>query len=189
MDIRQRFLKLTYPVLMTFSRLIGLRRGIYSSSETARTSFFELSMPDSGGRVFNFSVLKGKKTLVVNTASNCGYTAQYGELQYIYSLEQTRLNIIAFPTGDFMDQEYNSDESIRIFCSKYRVAYPLMQKSHVKKRPGQNPVFRWLSHADENGWNSFAPSWNFFKYLIDENGNLTHIFASGVAPEEIRKYI
>ena len=189
MDIRQHFLRITYPILMTFSKLFRLRRGIFASSLPAQTSFFDLSMTDSNGRVFSFSGLKGKKTLVVNTASNCGYTAQYGELQYIYAMDQSRLNIIAFPTGDFMDQELNDDESIRIFCSKYRVAYPLMQKSHVKKKEGQNPVFRWLTRSEENGWNSFEPSWNFCKYLIDEKGNLTHIFESGVAPEEVRRYI
>lgn len=189
MNIRQQLNRLMYPVLMAFSKLVRYRRRIISSGTPARTSFFELSMPDSKGQLFEFSALKGKKTLIVNTASHCGYTAQYGELQYLYSMEQSRLNIIAFPTGDFFDQEFNDDESIRIFCSKYRVSYPLMQKSHVKKSAGQNPVFRWLTDPGANGWNSFQPSWNFCKYLVDAEGNLTHIFESGVDPEAIRKYI
>ena len=189
MDIRQKIQKATYPILMAFNRLVRYRRSIFSSTIQAPSSFFDLTMIDSRGNIFPFSSLKGKSTLVVNTASNCGYTAQYGELQYLYSTDQGRLNIVAFPTGDFFEQELNDDESIRIFCSKYRVAYPLMQKSHVKKMEGQNPVFKWLTDPKANGWNSFQPSWNFCKYLIDKNGNLTHVFESGVSPEEIRKYV
>lgn len=189
MDIRHWLMNLTYPLVMGFNKITRFRRKTFSSDVPAPSSFFELSMTDSRGGSFHFSGLKGKKTLIVNTASHCGYTAQYGELQYLYSTEQDQLQVIAFPTGDFMDQELDDDDSIRIFCSKYRVAFPLMQKSHVKRGADQNPVFRWLTDPAANGWNKFQPSWNFCKYLVDENGNLTHIFESGVAPEEVRKYV
>ena len=126
---------------------------------------------------------KGKKILLVNTASDCGFTAQYDELEKLYQQYKDRLVIIAFPANDFKEQEKKDDPSIATFCKlNYGISFPLMQKSHVIKGAEQNAVFQWLSDAKLNGWCDQQPVWNFSKYLINEEGELTHFFAMTVSP-------
>jgi glutathione peroxidase len=120
---------------------------------------------------------------LVNTASDCGYTDQYNELQQLYSRFQNRVEVIGFPANDFRQQEKGTDEQIAEFCRvNYGVTFPLAKKSVVIKSPDQNPVFRWLSDKNLNGWNDKEPSWNFSKYLVDEQGMLTHYFDPAVSP-------
>ena len=121
--------------------------------------------------------------MIVNTASDCGYTPQYAELQKLYQHAKEELEIIAFPANDFKEQEKGTDEEIAQFCSlNYGVSFPLTKKTVVVKGEAQHPVFRWLTSRDKNGWNNEAPSWNFAKYLINENGVLTHCFDPAVSP-------
>jgi glutathione peroxidase len=137
----------------------------------------------NSGTTFSFEQLKGKKVLLVNTASDCGYTGQYEELQQLHQRFQNKLVILGFPANDFKEQEKGSDAEIAEFCKiNYGVTFPLMKKSTVVKGAAQNPVFRWLSDASQNGWNNQAPKWNFSKYLVDENGVLTNYFDPGVSP-------
>jgi len=146
-------------------------------------SFYNLNVLLNNGQLCNLYSLKHKKILLVNTASDCGYTAQYRELQQLYQQQKDRLCIIAFPANDFGRQEKSSNEAIAAFCThNYSVTFPLAIKSVVVKNEQQHPVFQWLSHAHLNGWNNQAPEWNFSKYLIDEQGVLLYYFGPAVSP-------
>jgi len=121
--------------------------------------------------------------LLVNTASDCGYTDQYDELQKLYDEEKDRLVIIGFPSNDFKQQEKGTDEEIAAFCRiNYGVRFPLVKKSSVLPGPEQHPVFQWLTDKSKNGWTSKKPSWNFSKYLVNEEGMLIGYFDPSVSP-------
>jgi glutathione peroxidase len=121
--------------------------------------------------------------LIVNTASDCGYTNQYADLEKLYQRYKDRLVVIGYPANDFKEEEKADDKTIASFCKlNFGVSFPLMKKSSVVKGPGQNSVFDWLTDPAKNGWNSRPPSWNFCKYLVDENGKLVNFFASSVEP-------
>jgi glutathione peroxidase len=155
-------------------------------------SFYSLKAVLNDGSVLDLALLKGKKILLVNTASDCGYTAQYDQLQHLYNQYGNELAIIAFPANDFREQEKGTDSEVAEFCKKnYGVTFPLVQKSIVIKRQGQNVIFQWLTDPAKNGWNSQPPTWNFSKYLVNEDGMLTHYFGPAIEPmsEEILKAI
>jgi glutathione peroxidase len=121
--------------------------------------------------------------LLVNTASECGYTPQYKELQALQENYKNKLVVIGFPSNDFKEQEKLNDDEISRFCEiNFGVTFPLGSKSTVKKTGDQNGVFKWLSSPEQNGWNSQEPKWNFSKYLVNENGMLTHYFDPSVSP-------
>ncbi|WP_164110710.1 MULTISPECIES: glutathione peroxidase [Sphingobacterium] len=150
---------------------------------TMNTSFYNLSVTLNNGEKLNFSSLKGKKVLLVNTASKCGYTKQYEDLEKLSKAYKDKLMIIAFPANDFANQENGSDEEIAQFCkSNYGVTFPIAKKAGVIKNAEQQEVFKWLSDKQLNGWNDQEPEWNFSKYLISEDGQLLHYFKSSVAP-------
>ena len=119
----------------------------------------------------------------MNTASDCGYTGQYDDLQKLSEAYKNKIVVIGFPANDFKEQEKGSDEEIAAFCRiNFGVSFPLMQKSSVKKGAGQNKIFEWLTDSSKNGWNSQQPSWNFCKYIVDEQGRLTNYFGSTIEP-------
>ena len=121
--------------------------------------------------------------MLINTASNCGYTPQYAELQQIYELHKDKLELIAFPANDFKDQEKGNDAVIATFCKiHYGVTFPLAKKNQVVKGNAQQAVFQWLTNKGLNGWNDHQPGWNFYKYLIDEEGKLIGVYPSAVSP-------
>ena len=131
----------------------------------------------------NFEKFRGKKVLLVNTASDCGYTGQYDELEKLYKQFQNKLVILGFPANDFKEQEKGTDEEIAQFCKiNYGVTFPLIKKSSVIRGTEQNEVFQWLSDKSKNGWNDQQPTWNFAKYLVNENGVLTNYFAPSLSP-------
>ncbi|MCP9750457.1 glutathione peroxidase [Ferruginibacter sp. HRS2-29] len=180
---RQKILKLMYPVLTGLTRLFGKNNKKLQSTTMANTSFYDLQITLNNGKPFAFSDLKGKKVMLVNTASDCGYTRQYDDLEKLYAANKDNLVIIGFPANDFGEQEKGDDATIEEFCRvNYGVTFPLAQKSGVKKNAEQNPVYQWLTDADKNGWNTTAPTWNFCKYIIDENGNLKNFFEASVEP-------
>jgi len=147
------------------------------------TPFHTLFTTLNNGSQLDFEKLKDKKVLIVNTASNCGYTNQYSELQKLYENCRGKLMIIGFPSNDFKEQEKGNDEEIAEFCQvNFGVSFPLAKKSVVIKSSEQNSVFKWLTRKELNGWNDQQPSWNFTKYLINENGLLTHYFDPAVSP-------
>jgi glutathione peroxidase len=185
MNWRQSFLRTVYPLIMLKSRLFPNEKQIQVNSYhlPPATSFYELNAVANNGTVFTFHELKGKKILIVNTASNCGFTGQYDELEELHRRYKDKLVILGFPANDFKEQEKNDDAAIAEFCKiNFGVSFPLMQKSHVVKGAQQNPVFQWLTHAQQNGWCNQQPVWNFSKYVINEQGVLTHFFAQTVSP-------
>ena len=184
MTPRQKILKAFYPALMWVNNIAGNKSSVLNNeSVQPAVSFYSLQATLSGGTSFNFSSLKNKKVLIVNTASDCGYTDQYAELEKLYQQYKGQLEILAFPANDFKEQEKGNDAAIAEFCKiNYGVSFPLMARSTVIKSANQNPVFNWITNPASNGWNSKAPGWNFSKYLVNDKGQLTHYFDSGVSP-------
>lgn len=185
MSYRQKVLKAFYPVLMFFSKTTGKNGKIMDNTNRTipQASLYDLTVKLNNGTQLPLSSLKGKKILFVNTASNCGYTGQYEDLQKLYTDYQDKLVIIGFPANDFKEQEKGSDEEIAQFCKvNFGVTFPLAAKSTVVKGSEQNPVFNWLSDPAKNGWNDQQPTWNFSKYLVDENGTLIKYFDPGISP-------
>ena len=183
MTYRQKVLKAMYPFLMWFTKLTGKNTNDLTGDKQPPVSFYTLKATLNNGAALDFASLKGKKVMLVNTASDCGYTNQYADLQKLADEYKDKLIIIGFPANDFKKQEKGTDEEIAQFCKvNYGVTFPLMQKSVVIKSPEQNPVYRWLTDSTENGWNKKAPTWNFSKYLVDENGKLIHYFDPSVSP-------
>ncbi len=183
MTARQRFLKIIYPLVKFLNRITNRNGNVFSSSRPALRSFYDLRATLNNGEDYDFSRLKNKKVLIVNTASDCGFTPQYQELEKLYESQKGELEILAFPANDFKDQEHYDDAQIDIFCKKnYGIQFPLMRKSKVVVHSSQNKVYDWLTDKEQNGWNSNEPTWNFCKYLVDEKGNLTHFFESNESP-------
>ncbi len=183
MTNRQKFLKAVYPAFMWFTKLTGTNTKELSDIKEPSVSFYSQKTPLINGDTLDFNSLKGKKVLLVNTASECGYTGQYDDLQKLSEEYKDKLVVLGFPANDFKEQEKGTDAEIATFCKvNFGVTFPLMQKSIVVKSPQQNTVFQWLTEASKNGWNNKVPTWNFSKYLVDENGKLTHYFDPSVAP-------
>lgn len=183
MTTRQRFLKTVYPAFSFANRVFNRNTGIFASDKPALRSFYHLKAHTNDGHEFDFNELRDKKVLIVNTASDCGYTPQYADLEALYQQKKGSLEILAFPANDFKEQEHHDDKHIAEFCNKhYGITFPLMRKSKVVIHSTQNPVFDWLTDKEQNGWNTNEPSWNFCKYLINEQGNLTHFFESSESP-------
>lgn len=184
LTLRQRVLKLVYPIFAWLSLKKTKAHHLNNEKKVAApVSFHTLSVMLTNGKELSFERLKGKKVLLVNTASDCGYTPQYTELQKLYQHSKEELEIIAFPANDFKEQEKGNDEEIAAFCSRnYGVSFSIAKKSVVVKEPQQHPVFQWLTDKKKNGWNDKTPSWNFAKYLVNEEGALTHYFEPAVSP-------
>jgi glutathione peroxidase len=180
--IRQQLLRWAYPALMklTHKRALLLRN---EHAATPLQSFYTLKAVLNGGNEASFDRFRNKKVLVVNTASDCGYTPQYKELQQLQDKYKDDLIVIGFPSNDFKEQEKGSDEAIARFCEvNYGISFLLAKKAVVVKSENQNPVFDWLCDPGKNGWNHQQPTWNFSKYLINKEGVLTHYFDPSVSP-------
>lgn len=184
MTIRQRIMKFLYPLLMKLTKATGKNsKVLHNTNDQPMTSIYDLSVQLNNGKELKLGQYKGKKLLLVNTASNCGYTNQYDDLQALYKKFSGNLEIIGFPANDFHEQEKGTDEEIAQFCKiNFGVTFPLVKKSVVVPAPDQHPVYKWLTNKEENGWNEQAPTWNFSKYLLDENGHLTDYFDPSVSP-------
>ena len=185
MTWRQSILKAIYPLIMLKGKMAGNDKAIKLNSEfiLPTTSFYDLSAIKNNGDTLHFETLKGKKVLIVNSASDCGYTGQYEQLEQLHQRYGDRLVVLGFPANDFKDQEKKSDTDIAQFCKvNYGVSFQLMKKSSVIISPNQNTVFKWLSDPNENGWSKYQPNWNFSKYIIDEKGVLQGFFTQDVSP-------
>ena len=159
----------------------GSSKNAYPNS-TSSTSFYDLKVKSLNNEDVDLKIFRGKKLLIVNVASRCGYTPQYKGLQELYEAHGDKIEILGFPCNDFGEQEPGTAKEIASFCSlNYGVTFSMMEKVHVK---GNNihPVYDWLTDKDLNGWNSTKPSWNFCKYLISEEGELLKFYRSGVKP-------
>jgi len=154
-------------------------------------NIYDFKVPGLDGKTIDFKKYKGKKIMIVNTASKCGNTPQYSDLEKLYEQYKNKLVIIGFPANNFGKQEPGSNEEIGEFCKKnYGVTFPLTTRVDVK---GDNttPVYKYLCNKSENGVLDATISWNFNKFIIDENGNLIAHFDSKVTPDspEILKYL
>lgn len=149
-----------------------------------KPTIYQFRVESIDGGLIDFSQFKGKKILIVNTASKCGYTPQYEGLEKLYRQHHDRLVIVGFPSNDFLWQEPGSNEDIRQFCSsRYNVTFPMAAKIHVKGIY-KAPIYEWLTHKEKNGVENSSVSWNFNKYLINENGEYVHHFSSDVKPDD-----
>jgi len=155
-------------------------------------AFYDFKVPGLNGNQIDFSKFKGKKVLVVNTASKCGFTPQYADLEKLYEKYQNKLVIVGFPANNFGEQEPGTNEEIGAFCKKnYGVSFPMAEKVSVKG-DDIHPLFKYLTdEAHKMGVKDPVIGWNFTKFLVDENGKLIAVFPSKVTPtsEEITKYL
>lgn len=154
-----------------------------NSSE--KETIYQFQVKDIQGNDFDFASLKGKKIMVVNTASKCGLTPQYEKLEALYEkYKDNNFVIIGFPANDFMSQEPGSNQEIESFCKmNYGVSFPMMSKISVKGKD-MHPVYHFLTEKDKNGLEDSKVEWNFQKYLIDENGHLEKVISPRIQPDD-----
>ena len=194
MTYRQKLLKAVYPAFMWVNKVVGRKSKVFDYTRTSAPpkSLYDLHVQLNNGDTLKLDALKGKKILLVNTASDCGYTNQYSDLQKLFETNLGKLVVIGFPANDFKEQEKGNDEEIAAFCKRnYGVSFPLASKSSVVRGSQQNDVFKWLSDKNLNGWNDQQPTWNFSKYLVNEQGILTNYFDPAVSPgsDEVKNAI
>lgn len=156
-----------------------------TSHDVAKGSLYEFKMtPLDGGKPINLSVYKGKKVVILNTASKCGFTKQYADWEAFYEKHGDKVVVLGFPANNFGGQEPGSNQEIAEFCQKnFGVSFPMFEKIDVVGE-NQHPLYKWLSTKSLNGFNDKEPTWNFCKYVVDEKGNLTHFFASKIKPDD-----
>ncbi len=146
--------------------------------------FYDLQAKAIDGTSIDFSQYKGKKLLIVNTASQCGYTPQYEDLQVLHEEFGDKITILGFPANNFGAQEPGTNDEINQFCkTNYGVTFQMFAKVDVIGN-NQHPVYQWLTDSSLNGKNEQAPTWNFCKYLIDENGEFVSFHGAGTNPGE-----
>lgn len=145
-------------------------------------TFYDFSARTIDGELLDFSVFKGKKVLVVNTASECALTPQYRKLQELYEeYGGDDFEIVAFPCNDFGKQEPGSNEDIKTFCAQYQVSFTLMEKISIKD-DDEPPVYRWLTSSKENGTLDAKVWWNFQKFMIDTTGQVIDFVGPAGSP-------
>jgi glutathione peroxidase len=155
------------------------------------SSIYDFKVNSIDGKEMNLADYKGKKILIVNTASKCGYTPQYADLQAFYEKYKDKVVVIGFPANNFGGQEPGSNGEIKEFCKKnYGVSFPMAEKVSVKG-DDIHPLFKYLTEEAKKMGVENPIKWNFSKFLIDENGKLIGVFASGVKPmsEDITKFL
>ncbi len=150
-----------------------------------KQSIYQFKVTDLSGKEFDFASLKGKKILVVNTASKCGLTPQYENLQTIYDqYKDKNLVIVGFPANNFASQEPGTSGEIAEFCKQnYGVTFPMMDKISVKGND-MAPIYQFLTEKSKNGLEDSEVQWNFQKYLIDENGHLAKVVKPQTLPTD-----
>jgi glutathione peroxidase len=168
-------------------------KGIFSDKKEAAAapanvpapakSLYDFTVKSIDGKPVALSTYKGKKIVILNTASKCGFTPQYADWEKFYKAHGDKIVVLGFPANNFMSQEPGSDEEVASFCQKnYGVTFPMFSKVDVVGQ-SQSPLYKWLTTKSLNGWNDKAPTWNFCKYVVDEQGRLTNFFASDVKPD------
>jgi glutathione peroxidase len=165
---------------------------LFLFAATGATSVYDFKVPGLDGNTIDLAKYKGKKILIVNTASKCGYTPQYADLEKLYVKYQDKLVIIGFPANNFHQQEPGSNAEISEFCTKnYGVTFPMAEKVDVVG-DSIHPLFKYLTdEAHKLGVADPVIGWNFTKFLVDENGKLIAVFPSKVKPmdDQITKYL
>ncbi len=178
-------------IILLSSFKISKSYHLFTANPSAKSTIHKFKVEALDGSIIDFSKYKGKKILVVNTASKCGFTPQYDLLETLYNKYNDKLVIVGFPANNFGGQEPGSNSEIQDFCKKnYGVTFPMAAKVSVK---GDDiaPVFKWLTSKKLNGKMDADIKWNFSKFLLDEQGILIAKFDSKVSPmdDEILKYL
>ena len=162
-----------------------------NTNENMNKTIYDYTVESLDGKEINFADFKGKKILIVNTASKCGFTPQYEDLEKLSKDYQDKLVIVGFPANNFGSQEPGSNEEIGAFCEKnFGVTFPMAAKVSVKG-DDTAPIFKYLTDKDLNGVKNTTILWNFTKFLVDENGHLIDSYISTTKPtsESITKYL
>ncbi len=166
-----------FTMLLFFSFLFAPQQ------EQVPASIYDFKVTALNGGTIDFSQFKGKKILIVNTASKCGFTPQYDALEALSKKYKDKLVIVGFPANNFLFQEPGSNEKIATFCKEnYGVTFPMAAKVSVKGSK-MAPIYRWLTEKKYNGFEDTHVKWNFQKYLIDENGRLISSFSPATPPD------
>jgi glutathione peroxidase len=170
--------------MRTLSILISIIAMTTLTSAQNIKTFYDFKVTTIDGQPFDLATLKGKKVLVVNTASKCGNTPQYAQLEELYKkYGGDKFTIIGFPANNFMSQEPGTNEEIKQFCTlNYGVTFQMMAKISVKGKD-MAPLYKWLTSKDENGVMDAPVKWNFQKFMIDENGKLAGMVPPGEKPD------
>lgn len=191
-EIRITRMKQIFRLLMFALTIVGckqqenLNRNLIEKDSTMeRASIYQFSVQDIEGKTFDFSALAGKKIMVVNTASKCGLTPQYKQLEEVYEhYKNENFIIVGFPANDFMSQEPGSNDEIATFCERnYGVTFPMMSKISVKGKE-MHPVYQFLTQKAKNGVADSDVEWNFQKYLLNEKGQLDMIISPRTLPND-----
>ena len=180
-----KFLSLIPLLLIALFSLNKKQNANNESLKIKKMSIHEFKVENINGEDFDFSTLKGKKVMVVNTASKCGLTPQYEKLEALYQkYKNDNFIIIGFPSNDFMGQEPGSNEEIIAFCKKnYGVSFPMMSKVKVKG-DDKCDIYSFLTSKSQNGLEDNKVQWNFQKYLLDENGFLVKVLSPRTLPND-----
>ncbi len=180
-----KFLSLIPLLLVALFSLNKIQHANNESLKIKKMSIHEFKVENINGEEFDFSSLKGKKIMVVNTASKCGLTPQYEKLEALYQkYKNDNFIIIGFPSNDFMGQEPGSNEEIIAFCKKnYGVSFPMMSKVKVKGND-KCDIYSFLTSKSQNGLEDNKVQWNFQKYLLDENGFLVKVLSPRTLPDD-----
>ena len=176
-------------IFISFVLIVGFVYPFFKNQELnihgLPNSFYDYSVELINGEKITLDKYRGKKVIVVNVASKCGYTYQYGGLQKLYEEYNDKIEIIGVPSNDFLWQEPGKNKDIQTFCSvNYGVEFPIVKKTVVKKNKNQHPLYSWLSSKKLNGWNDSPPGWNFYKYLVNEEGVLVGVLSSKTKPQD-----
>jgi glutathione peroxidase len=175
--------------LVVFAGVIGGLMFILTSfvMKSDKKVLYDFTAKTIDGKDFDFSSLRGKKVMIVNTASLCGFTPQYADLEKLYQeYGGDHFVIIGFPANNFGSQEPGSNSEIHEFCTKnYNVTFQMMEKISVKG-DDMHPLYQWLTEKSENGVQDAPVQWNFQKFLIDENGNWVGVALSKEPPHSDR---
>ena len=157
----------------------------FAQTTPMKNTIYSFTVEDIDGKPFSLESLKGKKVMIVNTASKCGLTPQYKKLEALYQeYKDQNFVIVGFPANNFMWQEPGSNEDIKAFCKKnYGVSFLMMAKISVKGK-SQHPLYAFLTKKDKNGFKDSSVKWNFQKYLINENGYLVEVVSPRTQPDD-----
>ena len=176
----------------SFITLLSIMTLTLNSQTSTDNSIHQFKVADIYGNIFDFSQLRGKKVMIVNTASKCGLTYQYEALQKLYSqYKDLNFVIIGFPSNDFLWQEPGSNDEIIDFCEQnYGVTFPMMSKIIVKGTK-KHPIYQFLTQKSKNNYRDSRVTWNFQKYLINKEGRIEKIISPRTRPdsEEIVSWI
>ncbi len=175
-----------FPIVFgAIALLVNMGFSHENQIKNKKMSIHEFKTESISGETFDFSSLKGKKIMIVNTASKCGLTPQYEQLEALYQKYKNKnFMIVGFPSNDFMGQEPGSNEEIVAFCKKnYGVSFPLMSKVKVKGKD-MCDIYSFLTSEAKNGLEDNKVQWNFQKYLLDENGFLVKVLSPRITPDD-----